>query len=287
MPWGVVAAVAGAVVSSAMAPDPSSAPPPSGGGQGSGQGSQPAAGGQAGMGGALGNLYLTGQGAQAIQNAGVQSATMADPFAQSRQQANTQLQSLMSTPGSMANDPQAQFAMQQGLQAADRGLAANHQTNSGNAQMELMQYGQGLSNQNYNARLGQLSQMASQGASPSSAASNYLNATVTAQSGLGNAQAQAMDAFNPLITSAGNSIGGAVSGGINSLANYYGGSSSTPTTSNVMGDSSFYNQNFGAYSGAPNNSYTPSYSGDTGNYSSGYSGYNSGYDPSAFSSFTG
>ena len=268
MPWGVVAAVAGAAVSSAMAPSPS----PSGGGQ------QPAPGGQGGQGGgaALGNLYLTSGGAQSIQNAGTQSAAMADPFSQSRQGANTQLQSLMQHPGDMSNDPASQWEMQQGIQATNRGIAAQHMTNSGNAQMELMNYGQGLANQQYNNRLNQLGTMAAQGSSPGQASKNYLDATVTAQSGLGNAQAQVMNAFNPLISSAGNSIGNAVGGWLGGLGS---SGSSTPTT-NVMGDTSFYNPSVYGQSGTDASSmysqYTPSYTDYSSSSSSMYGGAGSG-----------
>ena len=218
MPWGVVASVAGAVVSSAMAP--------SGGGQQQGgqQGPPPGGSGSGNLGNALGNLYLTSQGAQNIQQAGTTAAGMADPFSQSRQLANTQLQQLMQHPGDMSNDPASQWAMSQGIQATNRGIAAQHQTNSGNAQTELMNYGQGLANQQYNNRLGQLGAMASQGASPTAAAQDYLGATETAQSGLSAAGMGAMAAADPLIQSAGSWLGKSVG----SILNYSGPSGSLP-----------------------------------------------------------
>src|SRR5512143_1269568 len=103
MPWGVVEDVAGAASSSFIAPSPSPAPASSGpaptpGGGGGGGGGQS-------LGGALGNLYLTSQGANKIQQAGNTAAQLSDPFSQSRQLANTQLQSLMQNPGQMQNDP--------------------------------------------------------------------------------------------------------------------------------------------------------------------------------------
>lgn len=266
MVWAAIGAAAVGVIGSAiMAPDPSSG----GQQQGQQQGQQgPAPGGQGGgqsIGGAIGNLYLTDQGAKNIQAAGTTAAGMSDPFAQSRQLANTQLQSLMQNPGSMANDPQAKFAMDQGIQATNRGIAAKHQTNSGNAQMELMNYGQGMSNQNYNNRLNQLSTMASQGASPGTAGQQYLGATETAQSGLTAGGMGVMAAASPFISSAGSALGSAIGNGI---GGYFSNNQGSSVYSNTPGASSVVTGSdpFGGYYSGNNYNMSNSYS-NTGSYS--------------------
>jgi hypothetical protein len=118
----------------------------------------------------------------------------------------------MQNPGSMANDPAGQWQMQQGIQATNRGIAAQHQTNSGNAQMELMQYGQGLANQQYNNRLGQLGQMASQGASPAAGAQMQLNSLASAQGGLSAAHAQVIQSAGQFGSSIGGGLGNVLGG---------------------------------------------------------------------------
>ncbi|MBS1725027.1 MAG: hypothetical protein JSS66_18970 [Armatimonadetes bacterium] len=60
------------------------------------------------------------------------------------------------------SNPGYQFAMDQGLQALDRSAASRGMLGSGNQQEALMQYGQGLANQNFGdwiSRIGGLSQM--------------------------------------------------------------------------------------------------------------------------------
>lgn len=210
MSWGAIGAAAVGVVGNALLS------PSGGGGQPQQQGPAPGGtgGGGQSLGGAIGNLYLTDQGAKNIQAAGTTAAGMADPFSQSRKLANTQLQALMANPGRIMADPASQFAMNQGIEATNRGIAARHQTSSGNAGYELMQYGQGLASQLYNQRLQQLGTMASQGASPATAAQEFLGATETAQSGLTAGGMGVMAAASPLISSAGNAIGGALGNAI-------------------------------------------------------------------------
>ena len=195
MPWGIAAAVAGSVVSSALAPSPQQPQASSGGGGGSG------------FAGLL-SSYMTQEQAKAMQGATTQATAMADPFAQSRQMANTQLQSLMQNPGQMQNDPSYQFSLQQGQQALDRSLAAKHQTASGNALTEITQYGQGLASQQYNNRLNQLSNMASQGASPTGAASALMAGTQLSQGLSSAAGTGAMSSLGGLASGAGTALGG-------------------------------------------------------------------------------
>jgi hypothetical protein len=217
MSWGAIGAAAVGVVGSAVL---------GGGSHGGGGGQQQQQGGRGSYGGggamdplsALMSYGLTAEQARKITEGGILANQQADPFRDSRNLANSQLQDLMRNPGSMANDPAGQWQMQQGIQATNRGIAAQHQTNSGNAQMELMQYGQGLANQQYNNRLGQLGQMASQGASPAAGAQMQLNSLASAQGGLSAAHAQ-------LIQSAGQ-FGGSFGGGLgNKIAGLISGGS--------------------------------------------------------------
>lgn len=261
------AAVAGAATS-AVASKALSGHSGGGGGQPQ-QPQQPQGGnsGQQSIGEAMGNLYLTDVGAKNIQTAGQQAATMADPFAQSRQFANAQLQRLMQNPGQMANDPSYQWALGQGQQAVERSLAGRHMTSSGGGLEELMQYGQGMASQQYNNRLNQLYQMASQGASPSQAAQSYLGATETAQSGLAAGRMGLVSAASPLISSAGNMAGDWIKGLIGG-----GGSPDvagvTPNYSSMGVDmTGFQNPNYSSFTPSYGSSYDYSTSfGTTPNY---------------------
>lgn len=75
--------------------------------------------------------------------------SLADPFKDQRGQYQTQLSELMKNPGSIASSPMFKFAMDQGTEAANRGLAAKGMLNSGNRALELQQVGQGIAGQNF------------------------------------------------------------------------------------------------------------------------------------------
>jgi hypothetical protein len=234
MSWGAIGAAAVGVVGSAVL----------GGGSHGGQPQQQQQGGGGGGGAAdplsaLMSYGLTAEQAKKITEGGVLANQQADPFRGSRNLANSQLQNLMQNPGSMANDPAGQWQMQQGVQATNRGIAAQHQTNSGNAQMELMQYGQGLANQQYNNRLGQIGQMASQGASPAAGAEMQLKALASAQGGLSAGHAQLMQSAGQFGSSIGGGLGNMFGGGNSASPDYsgndwgtYGGMSSDPNYTN-------------------------------------------------------
>jgi hypothetical protein len=97
-----------------------------------------------------------------------------DPWAANRTQAGTQLAGQMgqTSPSGvyqdklaqMANgtfspdDPSYQWRFQQGQQAAERSLAARGLLNSGNAAIELQQYGQGAASQEYGAQFNRMLQ---------------------------------------------------------------------------------------------------------------------------------
>jgi hypothetical protein len=236
MSWGAIGAAAVGVIGSAVL-----------GGGGSGGQPQQQQGGGGGGGAAdplsaLMSYGLTADQARKITEGGILANQQADPFRNSRNLANSQLQQLMKTPGDLSNDPASQWQMQQGIQATNRGIAAQHQTNSGNAQMELMQYGQGLANQQYNNRIGQLGQMASQGASPAAGAQMQLNALASAQGGLSASHAKILQSAGQF----GSSIGGLFGGGDGGSPDYsgngwgtYGGMSYDPNYTDYSSPSSW------------------------------------------------
>lgn len=239
---------------------------------------------QSSMSGAVGGLasaYMTQQQSDAMMGATNQAVQEADPFAQSRQLANQQLQALMQSPGSMQNDPAGQWAMQQGRQAVDRSLAAKHMTASGNALTELTQWGQGLANQQYNSRLGQLASMASQGASPAVAAQARLQGTGQAVGLSGQASGQAINSAQNL----GNSIGGAI-GGIGNAIGGYSSGSSTPsnyTDPNASVWNSPYANSYFSTPQAGTNLYDTGGGYSTGGNPGGYTGLGYGDSTSMFS----
>ncbi len=212
MVWAAIGAAAVGVVGNAIMSD-------SGGSQQ--QAAPSGGGGSSGFGGLL-SSYMTAQQAEEMKNATNQAVGMADPFAQSRQLANQQLQALMQSPGSMQNDPAGQWAMQQGRQAVDRSLAAKHMTASGNALTELTQWGQGLANQQYNSRLGQLSNMASQGANPGAAGQMLMTGTQLSQGLTAAAGTGAMSSLGQMSSGIGTALGGIG----NAIGGYFGGSPS-------------------------------------------------------------
>ena len=240
---------------------------------------------QSSMSGAVGGLasaYMTQQQSDTMMGATDQAVQEADPFAQSRQLANQQLQALMQNPGSMQNDPAGQWAMQQGQQAVDRSLAAKHQTASGNALTELTQWGQGLANQQYNSRLGQLSAMASQGASPAAAAQARLQGTGQAVGLSGQASGQAINSAQNI----GNGIGSALGGIGNAIGGYSSGTSagsSTYSDPNASVWNSPYANNQFATPQAGTNLYDMGGGYSTGGDPGGYTGLGYGDSTSMFS----
>lgn len=228
--------------------------------------------------------YMTQQQSDLRLQQTQQASAQADPFAQSRQLANQQLQALMQSPGSMQNDPAGQWAMQQGRQAVDRSLAAKHMTASGNALTELTQWGQGLANQQYNSRLGQLSTMASQGSNPVAAAQIMMQGTGQAMGLQNSAQSQNIQGAQQLGTAAGNALGGIGNaiGGYSSGTDPYGGSPTYSDPNASVWNSPYANNQF-ATPQAGTNLYDTSGGYSTGVNPGGYSGLGYGDSTSMFS----
>lgn len=86
------------------------------------------------------------------------------PFLQAGQNAVAQQQNLLGGDYSSFHlSPDYQFALQQGLQGLDRSAAARGSLYSGGHSADVMNYAQGLADQNYNSYYGKLAQMAGQG----------------------------------------------------------------------------------------------------------------------------
>lgn len=134
MPWAVVASVAGAVVSSALSPDPSS-----GGGGGGGGG----------------------------------AAHAADPFAEQRPQYQGQLNNLMNGNFS-PSDPSYGFRFAQGTEAVNRTKAAEGLTQSGNQSAALVDYGQNMASTEYSNQFNRLAQLSGANSGSPAAAGQIL-----------------------------------------------------------------------------------------------------------------
>lgn len=89
-----------------------------------------------------------------------QAAGMADPFAGQRGQYQGMLQNLMTNPNYLSTTPGYQWQFNQGLEAVNRTEAAKGMLGSGNRLQELMQYGQGMAQQDYNNQFVRLAQLA-------------------------------------------------------------------------------------------------------------------------------
>lgn len=136
----------------------SSMPPPSGGGT-IGGATQPAP-------------YNTGITVGSTNPLSVQMQEQYDPWSRYRPQAGDQLAGKMgaTSPSDIyrskleamvsgqfsPDDPSYQWRFQQGQQATERSLAAKGLLNSGNAAIELQQYGQGAASQEYGAQFDRL-----------------------------------------------------------------------------------------------------------------------------------
>ena len=87
----------------------------------------------------IGNIFTGGSG-----TSGADAARIADPFSSQRGQYQTDLANLIRDPSSVTKTPGYQFQFDQGMQALERTLAAGGELNSGKAQTEAIQYGQGF-----------------------------------------------------------------------------------------------------------------------------------------------
>jgi len=98
--------------------------------------------------------------------AGQQAQQMVDPFSAYRPQYAAQLSNLMQNPSSVTSLPGYQFELGQGTQALERTLAAKGQQQSGQEQIALQQYGEGLAGKYYQQDLQNLMTLSGAGVAP-------------------------------------------------------------------------------------------------------------------------
>ena len=96
----------------------------------------------------------------------------ADPYAQYRGQAASQLQNLLMNPQSVTQTPGYQFNLSQGMQGLQAQQAAQGRLVSGGALLQGQQYGQNLASQTYQQQLQNLSTLSGASQSPATGATS-------------------------------------------------------------------------------------------------------------------
>lgn len=116
---------------------------------------------------ALYDLYRSSQQRKELESVQKKATQIADPYAQYRPQAAKRLNALVSNPGSITESPSYQFRFDEGVDALNRGLAASGLRGSGNRMRALMELGQGMASQEYEAEFDRLNRLST--GSPSTA----------------------------------------------------------------------------------------------------------------------
>lgn len=93
-------------------------------------------------GGAITNAITGGKNVTGAPNTSPGQSTQADPYGQYRPGDSALLQKYYNDPSMINNDPGFQAQQNAGMQATQRGLAATGQSQSGNEQVALNNYGQ-------------------------------------------------------------------------------------------------------------------------------------------------
>jgi hypothetical protein len=153
-----------------------------------------------------------------------------DPYSPYRDQAATQLNSLMNNPSQAMSQPGYQQTLQQGEQQVNRGMAASGQLSSGQEQASLQNLGQNTFGSYYNAQLANLMQLSGASASPAAAAQAQTQANL-ARSTIGTQNLTNMA-----------SGAGALIGGVNQGVNNWGNAQQVSQANNQM--SAWNNQDF-------------------------------------------
>lgn len=134
-------------------------------------------------------------------------------------------------------DPGYQFSFDQGLKAVDARFPGMSQ--SGAKQKALVQYGQGVADQQYDNWLSRFSTLAGYGQNASNTLASVNNANAgaigTASTNIGNSLENAAAARASGYVGGANATSGAISGGINNLASLYGMSGGFNSGSNLSG----------------------------------------------------
>lgn len=90
----------------------------------------------------IGGIGQLGQAASLLGGGGKTKPGVADPYAQYRSQAASQLQNLLANPNTITSTPGYQFNLQQGLQAQQAQQAAQGRLVSGGGLLQAQQFGQ-------------------------------------------------------------------------------------------------------------------------------------------------
>jgi hypothetical protein len=143
-----------------------------------------------------------------------------DPYSPYRGAAASQLSGLMSNPSTVTQNPQFQFAQQQGQQQQQRTSAAQGQVNSGAETMAMTNQGQGLATSTLNNLISQLSVLSGAGQNPANA---MAGANGAAQIGLGNVLGLGSALYS--------------SGAMSGIGSIFGGGGTTATGADILGTS--------------------------------------------------
>ena len=157
-----------------------------------------------------------------------------DPYGPYRNQAATQLNSLMNNPSQAMSQPGYQQTLQQGIQTTNRGMAASGQLSSGQEQASLQNLGQNTFGSYYNAQLANLMQLSGASQTPAAA---------------GQAQTQANLARSTINTQNLTNMAsgaGALIGGVNQGVNNWGNATSTQNAAGYANSGASYQQSFGS-----------------------------------------
>ena len=139
---------------------------------------------QGGMGGTLGQLAgyaktgaqliggigQLGQAASLLGGGGQTKPGVADPYAQYRSQAASQLQNLLANPNTITSTPGYQFNLQQGLQAQQAQQAAQGRLVSGGGLLQAQQFGQQYATSNLQQQQNLLATLSGANQAPAGAA---------------------------------------------------------------------------------------------------------------------
>ena len=139
---------------------------------------------QGGMGGTLGQLAgyaktgaqliggigQLGQAASLLGGGGQTKPGVADPYAQYRSQAASQLQNLLANPNTITSTPGYQFNLQQGLQAQQAQQAAQGRLVSGGGLLQAQQFGQQYATSNLQQQQNLLATLSGANQTPAGAA---------------------------------------------------------------------------------------------------------------------
>ena len=118
----------------------------------------------------IGGIGQLGQAASLLGGGGRTKPGVADPYAQYRSQAASQLQNLLANPSTITSTPGYQFNLQQGLQAQQAQQAAQGRLVSGGGLLQAQQFGQQYATSNLQQQQNLLATLSGANQAPAGAA---------------------------------------------------------------------------------------------------------------------